>query len=129
MAKTILVVDDEPGILRLIEYQLQSEGYQVLTAVDGAEALGKAQGQLPDLMILDVMLPDMSGTQVCERLRSQPKTADLPIIMLSARAQVQDKVIGLQAGADDYVTKPVEMPELIARIEVLLSRARRLQDA
>lgn len=128
MKETILVVDDEPAILRLIDYQLQSDGYEVLTARTGAEALRLIEGQLPDLMILDVMMPDMSGIQVCQALRSQPKTAELPVILLSARAQVNDKITGLHAGADDYVTKPVEMTELIARVEALLSRSRRLRN-
>lgn len=125
----ILVVDDEQNLLRMIGYALSNEGYQVLGAQNGEEALYKVQIQQPDLVILDVMLPDMSGIEICQRLRSDAETANLPIIMLSARVQVSDKIEGLEAGADEYVTKPIELDEIVARVEALLQRTKRLRQA
>ena len=104
MSARILVVDDEPSLLRLIAYVLETEGYETITASSGMEALDQVQTGQPDLVILDVMLPDISGIDVCQQLRDKPETALLPIIMLSARTQVPDKIRGLQAGADEYVT-------------------------
>jgi DNA-binding response OmpR family regulator len=127
MTAKILVVDDEPNLLRLIGYALHSEGYETIVATDGEEALKKVQSEKPDLVILDVMLPDMSGIEICQRLRSRPETNDLPIIMLSARVQVSDKITGLEAGADEYVTKPVETEEMVARVAALLERTHRLR--
>jgi DNA-binding response OmpR family regulator len=127
MRGKVLVVDDEPSLLRLTEYSLGIEGYKVLTAQTGADALAKVQADRPDVIVLDVMLPDMSGLEVCRQLRSNPETIDLPIIMLSARVQVTDRVRGLKAGADEYVTKPFDSDELLARIETLLDRARRMR--
>jgi DNA-binding response OmpR family regulator len=123
----ILVVDDEPNLLRMVSYTLQTEGFEVVVAQNGAEALDKVQTEKPDLVLLDVMLPDMSGVEVCEQLRKRPETIDLPVIMLSALSQVQDKVRCLEAGADEYVTKPIAPEELIARIKALLGRFRQMR--
>jgi len=129
MSARILVVDDEPSLLRLIAYVLETEGYETITASSGMEALDQVQTGQPDLVILDVMLPDISGIDVCQQLRDKPETALLPIIMLSARTQVTDKIRGLQAGADEYVTKPIDADEIVARVAALLARTRRLRQA
>ena len=122
MKAKILIVDDEPNILRLIGYALETAGYEIVAAKSGAEALKVVEAEQPDLVVLDLMLPDMSGLEVCQQLREKPQFTDLPIIMLSARAQVCDKVAGLKAGADEYVTKPVDAEEMIARVAALLER-------
>jgi DNA-binding response OmpR family regulator len=127
MNTKILVVDDEPNVLRLIGYALQIEGYEIVTAETGVEALSKVETEGPDLVILDIMLPDLSGIEVCQQLRSKPETIDLPIIMLSARTQVPDRIKGLEAGADEYVTKPVDSDEMVARVAALLDRTQRLR--
>jgi DNA-binding response OmpR family regulator len=127
MSAKILVVDDEPNVLRLIGYALQIEGYEIVTAETGVEALSKVETEGPDLVILDIMLPDLSGIEVCQQLRSKPETIDLPIIMLSARTQVPDRIKGLEAGADEYVTKPVDSDEMVARVAALLDRTQRLR--
>jgi DNA-binding response OmpR family regulator len=118
----ILVVDDDPAALRLTGYIFHRADYEVHVAANGAEGLSKVEEIKPDLIILDVMMPDMSGLEVCEQLRVNPATARLPIIMLSARGQVHDKVSGFKVGADDYVPKPVDPAELLARAEALLQR-------
>ena len=118
----ILVVDDEPNVLRMVGYALHTEGFAVVVAKNGAEALAKIQSETPDLVILDVLLPDISGEEVCKQLRMKPETLDLPIIMLSARSEVPDKVRGFEAGADEYIVKPITPEELIARIKALLLR-------
>ena len=128
MSKKILIVDDEPNMLRLGEYALKQEGYEILTAENGATALKRIQTEHPDLAILDVMLPDVSGIEVCRQLRANPKTANLPIIMLSARGRVQDKISGLKAGADEYLTKPIDWNEMVTRVSVLLERRRGLSE-
>jgi len=126
MGRKILIVDDEPNVAYWLTYALQAEGYEVETAVTGREGLNSILAVPPDLVILDVMLPDLSGTEVCEQIRANPETIGLPIIMLSGRAQVPDKVKGLKAGADEYITKPVETEEMLARVEALLNRTIRL---
>ena len=123
MAHKILVVDDDPNALRLVSYAFQAEGYQVATAASGADALARLAQEKPDLMVLDVMMPDMSGIEVCQRVRANPATARLPILMLSARGLVADRVNGLKSGADDYLPKPADTSELLARAESLLARA------
>ena len=123
----ILVVDDEPNVLRMVSYTLQIEGYEVVGAQNGLEALYKVKTEAPDLVILDVMMPDMGGIEVCEQLRQQPETSDLPIIMFSALSQVSDKVRCLEAGADEYLTKPITPEELVARVKALLGRYRQLR--
>jgi two-component system alkaline phosphatase synthesis response regulator PhoP len=122
MNEKILLVEDEPGLRITLSDRLHSEGYQVETAADGEEGLERAAGGSFDLIVLDIMLPRKSGLDVCRDLRQRGFTT--PILMLTARGQTVDKVIGLKLGADDYLTKPFEMPELLARIEALLRRAR-----
>ncbi len=117
----ILLVEDEPGLVLTLADRLASEGYDVESASDGEEGLAKASSGGYDLIILDVMLPRLGGFEVCRRLRQAG--VDTPILMLTARTQVVDKVVGLKTGADDYVTKPFDMMELLARVEALLRRA------
>lgn len=116
----ILVVDDEPDAVELIEFNLKANGYEVVTAADGEEALQKARAVLPDLIILDLMLPEVDGMEVCKILRRDPRTSGLPIIMLTAKAAEIDRVLGLELGADDYVTKPFSPRELVLRVKRLL---------
>lgn len=124
MAKQkILAVDDERHILELISYNLQGAGYQVETAETGEQALEMARDTAPDLILLDVMLPDIDGLQVCTRLKREPETASIPVIMLTARGDEIDKVLGLEMGADDYVVKPFGVRELVARVKALLRRS------
>lgn len=115
----ILVVDDELPIVEAVSYSLQKEGYTVLTALDAEQCLEKARSESPDLIILDVMLPSASGFDICRMLRKQSST---PVIMLTARAEETDRVVGLELGADDYVTKPFSMRELMARVKTILRR-------
>jgi len=122
MDRRVLVVDDDYTALRVIGYALKQEGYEVLTAAHGQAALRMAADA--DLVILDIMMPDIDGYKICRRLRSNPDTSDIPVIMLSAKAQVPDKLVGFEAGADDYVVKPVDPSELVARVGALLSRSR-----
>jgi len=122
-AKTkILVVDDEPDLLELLETNLRAAGYEVLVANDGREALEKARKVQPQLILLDVMLPELDGLEVCKSLRRDPATDAIPIVMLTARAGEIDRVLGLELGADDYVTKPFSVRELVLRVRKLLSR-------
>ena len=121
-AKTILVVDDEVKILQVLKAYLQGEGYTVITARDGKTALEKAVSLQPDLILLDLMLPSISGEEVCRRLR---KNSKVPIIMLTAKAEAEDRVEGLGIGADDYIVKPFSPQEVLARIKAVL---RRVQD-
>lgn len=123
MAKRILVVDDDPTALRLIGYSLQQEGYDVITASSGSDGLSQARKLGPDLVVLDIMMPDLDGFEVCRRLRADPATSRLPIVMLTAKGQVSDRVAGFRAGADDYVVKPADPSELVARVGALLTRA------
>ena len=116
---TILVVDDEQSIVEPLRYHLEREGYAVITAHDGEDALGKARGKDPDLIVLDIMLPKLDGWEVCRILRQESTT---PIIMLTARDEDTSKVLGLDLGADDYLTKPFSFHELLARIRALLRR-------
>jgi len=118
----ILVVDDEPDALELIEFNLKAGGYDVVTAADGAEAVKKARAVAPDLILLDLMLPEIDGLEVCKILRRDANTAATPIIMLTAKAAEIDRVLGLELGADDYVTKPFSPRELSLRIKNLLRR-------
>jgi len=116
----ILVVDDEPDAVELIKFNLKAAGYEVATAADGDEALKKARAVLPDLIVLDLMLPEVDGLEVCKILRRDPKVSAIPIIMLTAKAAEIDRVLGLELGADDYVTKPFSPRELVLRIKRLL---------
>ena len=118
----ILVVDDEPEAVELVEFNLKQAGYAVTTAADGAEALKKARSQTPDLIVLDVMLPEMDGFEICKTLRLDSATAKVPIIMLTAKAAEIDRVLGLELGADDYLTKPFSPRELLLRVKKILAR-------
>jgi phosphate regulon transcriptional regulator PhoB len=120
----ILIVDDEPDIVELISYNLKKEGFHISTALDGEEALQKVRAGRLDLIILDLMLPGIHGMELCRILRNNPKTAHVPIIMLTARSEESDKVRGLETGADDYMTKPFSPKELIARVKAVLRRSR-----
>jgi two-component system alkaline phosphatase synthesis response regulator PhoP len=117
---SILVVEDEPNMVAGLRDNFEFEGYRVITASDGVEGLRRALEDSPDLVILDVMMPQMSGLEVCRQLRA--KRASIPIIMLTARGQEVDKVVGLELGADDYVTKPFSIRELLARVKAILRR-------
>ncbi len=123
VGRKILLVDDEPVLVETIAYNLEQAGYQVVTAADGASALEAAQRETPDLIILDIMLPEMDGLEVCRQLRRESETATTPIMMLTAKGDEIDKVVGLEVGADDYVIKPFGRRELLARVRALLRRA------
>jgi two-component system phosphate regulon response regulator PhoB len=118
----ILVVDDEPDAVELVAFNLKAAGYDVVTAVEGEEALKKARMQLPDLIVLDWMLPEVDGLEVCKILRRDSATSAIPIVMLTAKAAEIDRVLGLELGADDYVTKPFSPRELVLRVKKLLAR-------
>jgi DNA-binding response OmpR family regulator len=127
MGARILIVDDQAIMLRLIGIPLEAEGYTLATAMTGAEALMKIQSDPPDLVILDVMLPDASGIDILQRIRQQLKMVDLPVIILSGQTELEAKIKGLEAGADEYVTKPVDPKEMSARVRGLLARNQRLR--
>src|SRR5215510_2318372 len=124
MASRVLIVEDERDIRDLILLHLQRDGYQVTTAGSGEDALLQVKQSPPDLVLLDLMLPGMSGLEVCRRLRQEPTTASLPILMLTAKADEVDRVVGLELGADDYVVKPFSPKELLARVRAVLRRSR-----
>jgi two-component system phosphate regulon response regulator PhoB len=119
----ILVVDDEPDAVELVGFNLKGAGYDVSSAVDGEEALKKARDLLPDLIVLDLMIPAVDGLEVCKILRRDARTATIPIVMLTAKAAEVDRVLGLELGADDYVTKPFSPRELVLRVKRLLRSA------
>ena len=125
MALSVLVVDDDPVILRLLQVNFDLEGIDVVTAVDGEEGLKMAQSDPPDLVISDIMMPKVNGLELLAALRSSPGTAAMPVILLSAKAQVADVQRGLELGADDYVTKPFDPLELIERVYKVLAKSRR----
>ena len=130
MAKEkILVVDDEEDIVDLIRYNLEREGFQVIPAYDGEQALTLAQKEFPNLIVLDLMLPGINGLDVCRVLRNTSETSRLPIIIVSAKATEPDIVVGLEIGADDYITKPFSHRELVARVNAVLRRASRVADS
>ena len=120
----ILIAEDETDIRQLISFNLERESFETITASDGAEALEKAQSNTPDLIILDLMLPVMDGFTVFKELRLDSRTKDIPIIMLTAKAQLDDVIVGLEMGADDYLTKPFSPKELVLRVKALLRRIR-----
>jgi phosphate regulon transcriptional regulator PhoB len=120
----ILIIDDELDILDLLSYNLKKEGFSILTAKDGTSGKEAARSSNPDLIILDLMLPGIDGLELCRILKKDPKTALIPIIMLTARGQETDKITGLETGADDYVTKPFSVREITARVRALLRRTR-----
>ncbi len=120
----VLVVEDEDALATLLQYNLEKEGYQVALAADGEEALMLVDERMPDLVVLDWMLPKISGIELCRRLRGRSETRNMPIMMLTARGEESDRIRGLDTGADDYVTKPFSMTELAARIRAVLRRIR-----
>lgn len=120
----VLVVEDEAALVTLLRYNLEREGYRVLEARDGEEALLVAAEERPDVVVLDWMLPQLSGIEVCRRLRARQETRNVPIIMLTARGEESERVRGLGTGADDYVVKPFSVPELMARVRAILRRSR-----
>jgi phosphate regulon transcriptional regulator PhoB len=124
MSEKILVVDDEKDLVDLVVYNLEKAGYRTLRAHDGETAVRKAQAEGADVVVLDVMLPELDGWEVLKRLRADAKTAKVPVMMLTARGEETDKVLGLELGADDYLTKPFSPRELVARVKALLRRAR-----
>ncbi len=119
---TILVIDDEKDLLELVRYNVEKEGFDVILATDGAAGLEIALKHRPDLIVLDLMMPGMDGLEVCKRLRAEARTARIPLIMLTARAAETDRIVGLEMGADDYVTKPFSPRELVARAKAVLRR-------
>jgi two-component system, OmpR family, alkaline phosphatase synthesis response regulator PhoP len=126
--KKILVADDEKDIVELVAYNLEREGFTVLRASDGRKALESIKHDKPDLVILDLMMPEVSGMEVCRMIRGVPETAGLPIIMLTAKSDPIDKILGLEIGADDYITKPFHVRELIARVRAVLRRSEQRPD-
>jgi len=123
VGRTILVIDDEPELVKLLDYNLTKAGYLVLSAKDGENGLAAARKHSPDAIILDVMMPGLDGWEVCKRMRTDPSTSAIPILMLTAKAEEGDRVLGLELGADDYVTKPFGVRELLARVKALLRRS------
>ena len=126
--KKILIVEDEADIAKLVKFYLDKEGFQTNVAKSGGEALKHLKSERPDLVILDLMLPEMDGIEVCKKVRSAPDTALIPIIMLTAKAEESDIIVGLELGADDYVTKPFSPKALVARVKALLRRLSREPD-
>ncbi|MGH7171252.1 MAG: response regulator [Gemmataceae bacterium] len=124
----ILIIEDERGLTEVLEYKLKREGYETIVAHDGPEGLRKAQTILPDLILLDVMLPGMSGFDVCRELRGGERTRDIPIIIISAKAEETDQIVGFSLGADDYVTKPFHVKVLLQRIKALQRRIEGVAD-
>lgn len=122
MAK-ILVIDDEADLVTLVKFNLEREGWKVRSASDGVAGLDAARKDLPDLILLDLMLPGMDGLEVCRKLRAEPRTARIPVIMLTAKGGESDRVVGLEMGADDYISKPFSPRELVARVKAVLRRA------
>jgi DNA-binding response OmpR family regulator len=129
MSKKILIVDDDPDSLKLIELMLRRRGYDVFSAQSGDQALEMAKHEGPDLVILDVMMPGMDGHEVCRKLRADAQTTHLPVLMFTAKTLVGDKVAGFQAGADDYLTKPIHPTELVSHVEVLLQQSEQVRAA
>ncbi|MGA2916172.1 MAG: response regulator [Sedimentisphaerales bacterium] len=129
--ENILIVDDEEDVLELLRFNLEKNGYKIDAAVSGEEALTKARGKLPDLIILDLMLPGIDGLEVCKRLKGDTKTVNIPVIMLTAKSEEADIITGLELGAQDYITKPFSPKVLVARVRRILQRniARNLEKA
>lgn len=124
MKETILIVEDEKDIVKMLEYNLKKDGYSTLSARNGEDAIDEAKKSHPSLILLDLMLPGVDGLEVCKTLKSERKTSSIPIIMLTAKSQESDKIVGLELGADDYVTKPFSPRELVARIKAVLRRGK-----
>lgn len=123
MTRIVLVIDDEPDLVKMLDYNLTKADYVVLTAHDGETGLALARKHAPDVIILDIMMPGLDGWEVCKKLRQEPATAAIPILMLTSKAEETDRVVGLELGADDYVTKPFSVREVLARVKALLRRA------
>jgi DNA-binding response OmpR family regulator len=120
----IIVIEDEPDILEVIEYNLVRDGYKVLTSRDGEQGLQKVRKEAPDLVVLDIMLPGMDGIEVCRRLKTDPLTSSIPVVMVTAKTDETDVVLGLGVGADDYIRKPFSPKELVARVKAVLRRGK-----
>tara|TARA_B100001559_G_scaffold37830_1_gene28259 strand:- start:164 stop:856 length:693 start_codon:yes stop_codon:yes gene_type:complete len=127
MKKNILIVEDEPDAVELLELHLKNAGYDVTVAEDGDEALRKIHKSIPDLVILDLMIPEINGLEVCKVIRKDPATESIPVVMCTAKASEIDKVLGLELGADDYITKPFSPRELVLRVKNLLKRNNKTQ--
>jgi two-component system phosphate regulon response regulator PhoB len=125
MADKILIVDDEVDLLKMVDFNLRSAGFQTLQATNGRDALKIARAESPVLILLDLMLPDLSGTEVCRTLKNDPSTREIPVMMLTAKAEEIDRVVGFELGADDYVVKPFSPRELVLRVKALTRRSRR----
>ena len=125
----VLVVDDEEHIVELLKFNLVNSGYKVITAYNGIEALEIANEELPDLVLLDLMIPGMDGLDVCKQIKRNKETSSISIIMLTARSEELDKIIGLELGADDYITKPFSVRELLARVKAVLRRVNSLEES
>lgn len=123
MAPLIMVIEDEEALGLLLKYNLEKEGYQVIVETRGNKALGEVERHAPSVIILDWMLPEISGVEICKLIRAKPDIKNIPIIMLTAKGEEEDKIKGLSAGADDYVTKPFSIPELMARVKANMRRA------
>jgi DNA-binding response OmpR family regulator len=122
MADKVLIVDDDVQTLRLVGLMLERQGFKIVAASNGMQALQMSRTEKPDVIVLDVMMPDMDGYEVTRRLRKEPDTAEIPILMFTAKAQVDDKISGYDSGADDYLTKPIHPAELTAHLRALLAR-------
>ena len=122
---TVLLVDDEPDLLELLQYALEKEGFRVLTARDGADALAITETEVPDLFVLDIMMPRMNGVELTERIRESARLRLVPILMLTARTEEEDEIAGLDAGADDYLPKPVSPRRFVSRVQAILRRTAR----
>lgn len=120
MTRRILAVDDEPHILKLVAFSLKAKGFEVLEATDGLSAVAVAEAEKPDLILMDVMMPALDGYEACRRIKANPATADIPVVMLTAKAQVAEQKTGLDAGALDYICKPFTPKDLVAQVESLL---------
>jgi two-component system, OmpR family, phosphate regulon response regulator PhoB len=118
----VLIVDDERDLVRVVEFNLQQAGYETTAAYTGEEALQKVRHRVPDLVVLDLMLPDISGTEVCRQIKASPRSRQVPVLMLTARTDEVDRVVGFEVGADDFVTKPFSVRELVLRIRAILRR-------
>jgi len=122
-APQVLIVDDERDLVRLLEHNLREDGFETAAAYTGEQALQLARQRVPDLVVLDLMLPDISGTEVCRQLKASPRTRGVPVLMLTARSQEIDRVVGFEVGADDFVPKPFSVRELVLRVRAILRRA------
>ena len=125
---TVLIIDDEKDLIELVRYNLEKEGFDVIAATDGQSGLEVVKKHRPDLVMLDLMMPGLDGLQVCQRLRADPRMGRVPVIMLTAKATEADRVVGLELGADDYITKPFSPREVVARVKAVLRRSSPQQD-